>query len=211
MAVEPIQARCGNCRGELLLRDVVAGTSGRCPGCGELLAPGYTFLLLEEARKAETLQRALVMCLQRLVGLPGHLELAPDSVFRNAVAAVDWDERLADDREIIRAEAAQMRPQVRAWRRLARRDRERAGGSLVASIRRLAQRLQRHGDLLEQRNVELADRQPPLDPTPVRSAAGRMDAAAEAVAGDHRLADDIVREALDTADASLEGDTASTA
>lgn len=202
MAVEPIQARCRNCEREVLLCEVVAAASGRCPGCDEALAPGYTFLLLEEARQAEALQRALVLCLQRLVGLPGNLELNPESVFRNAVAAVGWEERLADEREVIRGEATQIRPQVRVWRRLGRGERDRAGVELAADIRRLAQRLRRHGDLLEQRNAELAD-QPSLDPRPVRQAAERMDAAADAVAGDRRLADNIVGEALDTADASL--------
>jgi hypothetical protein len=95
---------------------------------------------------------------------------------------------------------------VRAWRRLARRDRERAGVALVTDIRRLAQRLRHHGDLLEHRNAELAGQQPSLDPAPVRDAAHRVDAAAEAVAGDRRLADDTVREAVDAADASLHGD-----
>lgn len=75
------------------------------------------------------------------------------------MAAVGWDERVADDRTLIRSESAELRPQVRAWRRLARRERERAG-------------------------------------------------AAAAVAEDRRLAGDVVRDALDAADASLEPERA---
>lgn len=85
MAIEPLSARCRACGGELLLREVADSTSGRSPSCGELLAPGYTFLLLEEARRAEALQRALVLCLQRLVDLPGHVELD-----RSRCSATRW-------------------------------------------------------------------------------------------------------------------------
>lgn len=94
MAIEPIHARCRRCDTQLLLPQVIRDTSGRCPGCDEVLAPGYTFLLLEEARRAETLQRSLILSLRRLQGLPGNLVLDVASVLRNALSEVDWDEQL---------------------------------------------------------------------------------------------------------------------
>jgi hypothetical protein len=199
-----VEARWPQCHGELVLSELVRATSGRCPGCGELLAPGYTFLLLEEARKVGLLQRELVMSLERLATLPGHLQLHPEAVLRATVEAVPWDERLANDRDVIRAESAGLRPQVSAWRSHSRREREHRTPELVAAIRRLAQRLRHHRERLEQRNAEVSDLEPRLDPGPVRQAADQMDAAAEAVGGHRRLADDTVLAALRTVDASIE-------
>jgi hypothetical protein len=87
---------------------------------------------------------------------------------------------------------------------MARHGREPAGIPLVTNIRRLAKRLRHHGDLLEQRNVEQADSKPPIDPTSVWQAAEGL----EAAASDQSHAGDAVREALDTADASLDVGTA---
>lgn len=133
MAVDPIHARCSNCEAQLLLPQSIHDTAGRCRGCDPLLAPGYTFLLLEEARRAETLQRSLVLSLRRLQGLPGHLDLDVASVLRNALTEVDWDQQLADDRDVIRRHAARARPSrprlaVTAGRRPSPPPRNRAGG-----------------------------------------------------------------------------------
>lgn len=202
MAVEPIHARCRNCDTKLLLPQLIRDTSGRCPGCHELLAPGYTFLLLEEARGAEALQRSLILSLRRLQGLPGHLELDIASVVRNALTEIDWDEQLADDRDIIRHHAAQIGPRARVWRSLPGRDRRRRGTTLVASIRSLAQRLRRHADQIEHADTAAVGPQP--DPAALRSTADEADAAADAVAQNRRLSDDRVRDAMTAVDDSLD-------
>lgn len=192
-----LSARCRRCEGKLLLAEIVGGGSGRCPSCGELLAPGNSLLLLEEARRADALHRAFIVCLDRLAGLPGNLMIDPDTALRDTVAAVGWGERLAEDRETIRSEAADLPPRARACRRLPRRERRAAAGSLAADIRRVAQRLRHHGDLVERRNADEGADGAPLDPVPLREAAARAEAAAAAVAQDRRLADDRVRDAMD--------------
>jgi hypothetical protein len=216
MPVEPIEARCRACGRELLLIEVVKATGGACPSCGRLLAPGYTHLLLDEARRAEVLQRELVLALRRLVGMPGTLELKPESVFRNAVASVGWDELLADNQALVQAEAEALRPAVRSWRDQPKPQRERLAPALVARIRALAERARRHGDLLEHRNVELraAGDETSLralrEPDGVRHAADELDAAAEAITADARLADDTARAALNRARDSVDESTVGT-
>lgn len=202
MAIEPIHARCRRCDTQLLLAQVVRDTSGRCPGCDEVLAPGYTFLLLEETRRAETLQRSLILSLRRLQGLPGNLALDVASVLRNALSEVDWNEQLADDRDIIRQHAAQVVPRARAWRSLPGRDRQPGRTRLAASIRSLAQRVRRHADHIEQAGPDTSG--PHADPATLRSAADTADAAADAVMEDRRLSDDIVRDAMTVVDDSLD-------
>ncbi len=201
MAIEPIHARCRNCNQDLLLPQVIRDTPGRCPGCDELLAPGYTFLLLEETRRAEALQRSLILSLRRLQGLPGNLALDVASVLRNALTDIDWSEQFADDRDIIGQHAAQLGPRARAWRWLHGRERQRRGKALVASIRSLAQRLRRHADQIEHAGPAAPGPHP--DPARLRAAADQTDAAADAVAADRRLSDDIVRDAMATIDDSL--------
>lgn len=206
MALEPVQARCRGCGRELVLAELVKVGSGACPSCGELLAPGYTHLLLEEARKADALEHALVVCLQRLVGLPGNLELDPESVFRNAVARVGWEELLAADRTVMQTEAAALRPQVREWRRLPRHNRKREAPALLAGLHRLAQRLRLHGRLLEQRDAELGSRGETLlgaDSRPLFEAAQGLETAAQTVADDKMRADDHARAALERAETAV--------
>ena len=206
MALEPVQARCRGCGRELVLAELVKVGSGACPSCGGLLAPGYTHLLLEEARKADALQHALVMCLQRLVGLPGNLELDPESVFRNAVARVGWEERLAADRTVMQTEAAALRPQVREWRRLPRRDRQREAAALFAGLHRLAQRLRLHSRLLDQRDADLRNGgETPLGvgSGPLLEAAQGLESAAQTIADDNMRADDHARAALSRVEAAV--------
>lgn len=202
MAIEPIRGRCRHCEQELPLPHVVRDTSGRCPGCDELLAPGYTFLLLEEGRRAEALQRSLILSLRRLQTLPGNLVLDVASVLRNALADIDWDEQLTDDRDIIRQHTAQLGPRARAWRSLSGRERRDRGTSLVASIRSLAQRLRRYADQLERPGGVARDPHP--DPSALRSAADEADAAVDGVAEDRRLSDDVVRDAMTVVDDTLD-------
>jgi len=210
MPVEPIEARCRACGRELLLIEVVKATGGSCPSCGRLLAPGNTYLLLEEARRAEILQRELVLALRRLVGLPGNLELKGESVFRNAVASVGWEELLEDNRALVHAEAGAIGRDVPAWRDQPKPLRQLRAPALAARVRALAERLRRHGDLLEHRNVELraagdeASLAAVREPDRIRQAAAELDAAADAVQADARLVDDTVRAALDRARASLD-------
>lgn len=201
MAIEPIRARCRNCNQQLLLPQLVRDTSGCCPGCDELLAPGYTFLLLEEARRAEVLQRSLILSLRRLQGLPGNLALDVASVLHNALTDIDWDEQLADDRDIVGQHAAQIGPRSRSWRSLPGKDRRRRGRALIASIRSLAQRLRRHAEEIEHAGPVATG--PQADPAALRAAADTADAAADAVAEDQRLSDDMVRDAMATVDDSL--------
>lgn len=193
MAAESIHARCRNCDHPLLLSDI-APAGGRCPNCDELFAPGYTFLLLEEVRRAETLQRSLILSLRRLQGLPGNLSLDVESVLRSALADIDRNEQLADDRDIMRRRAAEIRPRTREWRALPGPERRRHARSLVAAIRSLAQRLRRHADLVEQDDHTPTGPEP--DPAALRESADQVDASADAVAEDRRRSDDIVRDAM---------------
>lgn len=210
MAIELVQARCRTCATRLVLAELVLNSLGTCPGCGEQLAPGYTLLLLEETRNADSLQRALVMCLHRLLGLPGTLELSPKSGLE-AVLAVDWHVLMADDREIIRGEVAELRPRVSAWGRLARHDRPEAR-TFVAAMRRLAQRLRRHGQLLDEHDdgpLQRTGHSPQgskANSDAVWHAAMQVEHAVDAVSGDRLLADDIALAALQSADACVRTD-----
>ena len=57
-----IMAVCNNCQRDLLLSQLVEGPeiTGRCPWCGTLLAPHYTLLLADAARRAERAGAELV-------------------------------------------------------------------------------------------------------------------------------------------------------
>src|SRR3712207_2018961 len=74
----PIHAHCTHCGRELLLRELTINHSATCPTCGNLLAPNYSFMLLDEARRAEALAGELAASLQRLAALPGRLVLDRD-------------------------------------------------------------------------------------------------------------------------------------
>ena len=144
----------------------------------------------------------MILSLRRLLGLPDRLELDLASVVRNALTDIDWEEQLADDRDIIHHRAAQIGPRARAWRSLPGRDRRRRGTTLVASIRSLAQRLRRHADQIEHADTAAVGPQP--DPAALCSAADEADAAADAVAQDRRLSDDRGRDAMTAVDDSLD-------
>lgn len=201
MAVEPIHARCRHCNAQLLLPHIIRDTGGRCPTCTEVLAPGYTHLLLEEARRAEVLQRSLILSLRRLQGLPGNLSLDVASVLRNALADIDRDEQLDDDRDIIRRHASEIIPRAKTWRSLPGPERRRRASGLVSSIRGLAQRLRRYADQVE--HAGPAARRPHPEPATLRAAADRADASADAVADERRRCDDIVRDAMTAVDDSV--------
>jgi hypothetical protein len=77
-----IMAVCSNCQRDLLLSQLVEGPeiTGSCPWCGTLLAPHYTVLLADAARRAERAGAELVRALGRLGEDWARLHIRPESV-----------------------------------------------------------------------------------------------------------------------------------
>jgi len=139
--MEAIKVSCRACERVLLLTEIPKLGTGACPTCGAMLAPGYTHLLLQEARRAEVLQRDLAACLRRLSELPGNLVLDRDAVYAALAAELPVEEQLAADRALIDAESRTLRRAVRQWQRLRHRERAHVTPGLVARFRALAQRV----------------------------------------------------------------------
>ncbi len=137
----PISAHCRACERKLLLRELTTNGSASCPSCGAPLTRGYAFLLLEEARRAETLAGELAASLQRLATLPGNLVIDRDEVHAAITAPLPaWAQEQAD-RELIVAEAEAARRSVRDWTRMSRRERVNGTPRLVAKLRTIGERL----------------------------------------------------------------------
>jgi chromosome segregation ATPase len=77
-----ILATCLNCKRTLLLDQLIEGPvmDGKCPWCGVLLAPDYTHLLLDAARRAEQAGFALVSALKVLRGSWARLRLNAETI-----------------------------------------------------------------------------------------------------------------------------------
>jgi hypothetical protein len=92
-----IRATCAACRRELLLEQLLEGPapSGRCPWCGEVLAPQNTPVLLDAVRRAEAAGRALESALATLRGGWARLRIDPASVLQPLRAVLEPSERTA--------------------------------------------------------------------------------------------------------------------
>jgi hypothetical protein len=88
--MEPLIARCRSCDARVALIEIAERQDGRCPGCGEPFSPGWTNLLVQECEAIDQLVNALVRSLRRLTGLPGTLELEPETLVMNLMNDVPW-------------------------------------------------------------------------------------------------------------------------
>ena len=205
MATTPIQGRCRRCGREFHLFELVEARDGRCPRCEYLLTPEYTFLLLDEAGRADRLERELVASLRRLVGLPGNLEVIPHSVLRNIFEEVGWEEEVAGDRELVRHEVEELRRWLDRWAELTQSEQEAQAGGLTSGLRRLGQRLRGLGHRVKVPEragpAGADDRSRTAAASELERAASQLDTAADAVsagAGHHETA-----AALDAAHAAV--------
>ena len=185
MPTRPIQGKCRRCGRELYLFQLVEAHDGRCPNCGHLLTPEYTSLLLDEAARADRLERELVASLRRLVGLPGNLEVIPHSVLRNLFEEVGWEEDVAGDRELVRQEVDELRRWLDRFMQLSDTEKEAHARGLTSGLRRLGQRLHGLGHRLEAQRAEAtSDRDHASRAATVgelRHAASQLDTAADAI------------------------------
>jgi hypothetical protein len=78
-----IRVICENCEREFLLRQLVEGPdiTGRCPKCGEPLAPGYLEVLPELIRKVEASGSEFAAALKHLSGEWTRFRIRSDSVW----------------------------------------------------------------------------------------------------------------------------------
>jgi hypothetical protein len=91
MTTTPVEARCGRCRGDFALAELLDRRDGSCPRCGRQLTDDWVSVLLDEARRVDIAQKHLSSSLRRLRELPGHLVLLPHPVIRNVADALNWD------------------------------------------------------------------------------------------------------------------------
>jgi nucleotide-binding universal stress UspA family protein len=146
MTMSSITARCRACGLFIDLEQLVKATflEGHCPNCGRPLADDTELMLKTAARVLRT-HRELLDSVRVLVSLPGNLELLPHSLVRDFFEDIDWGERVASDRELVRLEIEHLERVVREWQKSAgeadgsRRSEMQAGlGRLSGLLRRLA-------------------------------------------------------------------------
>lgn len=136
----PIPANCRACGRQLLLREVVRAGSGACPTCGEMLTRDYSFMMIDDARRAEALAGELAVSLQRLVGLNGNLRLDRTAIFEAIAAVVPSEAADRTHREHVVQEGRRLRRAVWSWQRTNQPERQRLTRRLLARLSTLAQR-----------------------------------------------------------------------
>lgn len=179
-----IRVRCRACRLDFYLSELARSPDGRCPRCSRPVAAAWTGMLRQEAARACRAHGELVDSVRRLVALPGNLELIPHSLVRDLIEEVDWEEEIAEDRELIRREVDELERMARTFARMAPGHDE--GREFRTGLRRLATLLAGHGDRLEARHRRaqetLADQEvlpaAPPDAGRVHAAAMEVDAVA---------------------------------
>jgi hypothetical protein len=204
-----IRARCRFCRLDFYLSELARSPEGRCPRCGRRLAPAYTNMVVREAGRVCRAHSELLEAVRLLVSLPGNLELIPHTLIRDLLEEVDWQEEIAQDRELIRREIDELEKMARSFARVVGHDDDHV--EFRTGLRRLAQLLTRHADRLDagqQRASEISGDVPVAGAAetgagPVRAAATRL----EALSAEHRPsgnAEDDTAGALEAARASIE-------
>ena len=83
-----------------------------------MLAPGHSFMLIEDARRAEQLAGELATSIQRLAALPGNLALDADAVHDAITAALAAGDQRRADRDLVLRKSRRLRSRVREWNRL---------------------------------------------------------------------------------------------
>ena len=89
-----IMVICENCGRDFLLSQLVEGPAitGRCPWCGELVAPGYVQMLPELIRQAESAGSQLVAALTHLGGDWTRFRIRTDSILGPLETALAGEE-----------------------------------------------------------------------------------------------------------------------
>lgn len=205
-----IRGRCRFCRLDFYLSELAHSPEGRCPRCGRRLSPAYTTMVVREAARVCRAHSELLEAVRLLVSLPGNLELIPHTLVRDLLEEVDWQEQIAEDRELIRREIDELERMARSFARVVG-----DGGDdhveFRTGLRRLAQLLTRHADRLDARHQRASEAAGPelsvgatdTGADPVRAADGRLEAlSAEDRTNGDRPGD--TAEALDAARASIE-------
>lgn len=143
-----ILGHCRNCHFFFDLAEIVRASflEGHCPNCGEPLAT-YPRLFLKTAARTVSVHEELVECVRTLMTIPGNFELLPHTLVQDLLEKVDWEDRIARDRELVRLEIEALQRYLREWAKLegearaARRSEVRAHlGRLADALRRLARR-----------------------------------------------------------------------
>ena len=145
-----IRGHCRNCHFFFDLAEIVRASflEGHCPNCGEPLAADRRLFLKTAARTVVTHEN-LVECVRALLAIPGNFELLPHTLVRDLLETIDWEDRIAQDRELVRLEIEALHRYLREWAKLegeagaARRSEVRAHlGRLADALRRLAGRVE---------------------------------------------------------------------
>ena len=204
-----IRARCRFCRLDFYLSELTRSQEGRCPRCGRRIAPAYTAMVVREAGRVCQAHRVLLDAVRLLVSVPGNLELIPHTLVRDLLEEVDWQEQIAEDRDLIRREIDELERMARSFAQVVGSN----GDDHVefrTGLKRLAQLLTRHADRLEARHRHPSERgvEPVIaaaesGDAPVRAAATRLSAISDSDdAGRDGHGD--AADALDAARASIE-------
>lgn len=153
-----IRGHCRNCHFFFDLAEIVraAFLEGRCPNCGQPLATDRR-LFLKTAARTVLAHEKLVESVRALVAIPGNFELIPHTLVRDLLEDIDWEDRIAQDRELVQLEMEALQRYLREWTKLegesgtARRLEIGAHLSRLAdALRRLAGRVQaREGEAME--------------------------------------------------------------
>ena len=114
MPVAPIQARCKRCRRDFYLFELVDRRNTTCPRCGWALTDS-PHVLLEEARRVDAAQRALVNALQRVHAAHGVLSILPHTVLRNIFEEVDWQRPFQESETLVNEELAHLDKHREGW------------------------------------------------------------------------------------------------
>jgi hypothetical protein len=145
-----IRGHCRNCHFFFDLAEIVRASflEGHCPNCGEPLATNRRLFLKRAARTVIT-DEELVESVRALLAIPGNFELVPHTLVRDLLEKIDWGDRIAQDRELVRLEIDALHRYLREWAKLegeagaTRRSEVRAHlGRLADALRRLAGRVE---------------------------------------------------------------------
>ena len=141
-----IRGHCRNCHYFFDLAEIVRASflEGHCPNCGQPLATDRQLFLTTAARTLRAHQE-FVENVRALVAIPGNFELIPHTLVRDLLEDIDWEDRIARDRELVQLEIQALQRYLRDWTTLegnaerAQRSEIRAHlGHLADALRRLA-------------------------------------------------------------------------
>ena len=100
-----IRAHCRNCHFFFDLAEIVRATflEGHCPNCGQPLATDRR-LFLKTAARTIIAHQEFVESVRALVAIPGNFELLPHTLVRDLLEHIDWEDRIAQDQELVQLE-----------------------------------------------------------------------------------------------------------